>query len=613
MTDSTLPRWWSERVAATGSAKSDGIRRQLGAPRMDPLSVLVRESAQNSWDARDEAAGGVRYGIGLRRLGENETDFWKARLCPGPEQAAIGIDELFGDGRPTLMIVSDRGTLGLGGPLRADEVGPGETGADFVNLLRNIGEPRDREYGGGTYGFGKGALYTSSSIGTILVRTRCRWGGRLQTRLIGAALGFGFHKEGKGHTGRHWWGDIVDGVPDPVLDDEAEALAAELGLPAMEPGVTGTDIAIIGARLGSRPGGEDDDVDQPRSLRQAGEFLASAMMWNLWPLLLTDEHGIAPMRCHVTADGEPIAMPDPTQEFCILPFVEAYRALPRESTVISRKRPHTDIGRFAARRYIAPVRHTPAELAAPFDGNAHHCARMREPRLVVDYLPGPLMADETSHYGAVFVVDREHDGIFADAEPPTHDAWVWENLEDRNERGIVKRAHEAVKTALEVFVHPEEVSVAGIADQPPLGALAGRLATLLPTAHGPGAGERRDTPGSGRGGGGRAGAQIVDSPRMMRLAEGPRLVVRFRVDQAASPVTVKVSPTVALDIGSESEPPAGAEIPVVLEMRAEGGRVSAGDSVTVQTGDPREWTAIIMPARGAAAKVKLVVIEGERS
>lgn len=599
------PRWWSEPVAATGSAKADGVRKQLGTPRMDPLTVLVRESAQNSWDAAVPDGDGVRYGIDLSRPGPEQLSRWRSLLCPEPEGTDLGVDALLSTGEPVMAVISDRGTQGLGGPLRADvALAPG---ADFVNLLRNIGEPRDQPVTGGTYGFGKGVLFTSSGIGTILVRTCCRWQGRLQTRLIAATLGTRFQRDGRAYTGRHWWGEVVDGVPDPLMDAEADGVAELLGLPPIHPDETGTDIVIVGAALGSVAGDGEDDEERPRTVRQAAEHIASAMMWHLWPLMLTDDTGVARLRCRVTADGVDVPVPHPVDEPCIKPFVDAYRALDTAPTIVRRKRPATALGRLAIRPGIAPIHPTTASLAAPFTGPAHHCARMRGPRLIVDYLEGTRPANDAVQYGAVFLADPEHDRVFADAEPPTHDAWVPDKLVG-DARSIVRRAEAELRTELTAYVDLHGDTTLGSGSQPPLGALSHRLAGLIPAASGPGAdgatGVHRPS-----GSGGPAAAWITRAPRMVRLDGVARIVTHFQVRAVSRPVTVRVVTSVALDVGSESTPPVGAAVPAVLELCDEEGRTVPGDTVTVGPADGRAWIAIIRPAGGTAATVRLVHTE----
>ena len=594
--------WWSEPVAATGSAKAEGVRKQLGRPRLDPLTVLVRESAQNSLDATDIAGGGVRYGIHLSQLEDEQLGQWQSVLCPGPPAADLGVEELFAEGSPVIATISDRGTQGLGGPLHADEAL--EPGADFVNLLRNIGEPRDQKFRGGTYGFGKGALFTTSTIGTILVRTRCRWQDRLQSRLIAASLGTTFQLDRRAYTGRHWWGRVLDDVPDPVLDDAADDLADQLGLPPMPPDTLGTDIVIVGANLGTVLG--DDDEVRPRTVRQAAVYLASAMMWNLWPLMLPDAAGNSRMSCRVSADGIDIPVPNPFDEPWIRPFVDAYQALEQAPTLIRRKRPATVLGRFAVRAGIAPIHASDASMAAPFSGPAHHCARMRAPRLIVDYFPGPRLADDAVQYGAVFLAEPEHDRVFADAEPPTHDAWVPNELTG-NDASIVRRAEAELRMELDTYVEQQTDDIAGASAQPPLGALSSRLSALIPTASGPGADGRKGTHRPG--GRAAAAAWITQAPRLVRLDGVPRIVAAFQVRPATGKITVRVVTSVAIDVGTESEPPVGAEVPTVLELRDATNRIVLGDTVTLSPSDERDWTVVIRPADGAAARVRLNVDE----
>ena len=66
MTDA---RWISQRFAPDGGSASDGIRKQLGVPVLDPLAVLIREAAQNCWAASDNGKNGtVVFSVSIDQL-----------------------------------------------------------------------------------------------------------------------------------------------------------------------------------------------------------------------------------------------------------------------------------------------------------------------------------------------------------------------------------------------------------------------------------------------------------------------------------------------------------------------------------------------------------------
>ena len=39
---------------------------------------------------------------------------------------------------------------------------------------------------------------------------------------------------GRPYTGRHWWGPLIGGVPEPLLGQDAADVAQQLGLPARD-------------------------------------------------------------------------------------------------------------------------------------------------------------------------------------------------------------------------------------------------------------------------------------------------------------------------------------------------------------------------------------------
>ena len=53
------------------------------------------------------------------------------------------------------------------------------------------------------------SLMSLSSVGTVLIWSRCEGARGLEYRLIGSAIGEASTWDGLRFTGRHWWGNII--------------------------------------------------------------------------------------------------------------------------------------------------------------------------------------------------------------------------------------------------------------------------------------------------------------------------------------------------------------------------------------------------------------------
>lgn len=593
-------RWWSQPVAAEGSSSSEGIRRQLGKPRLDPLTVLVRETAQNTCDAALPEGGDVHFGLQLKHLSGQAHAAWRELLLPEPEGSELQIGREL-DREPLLLLVTDRGTTGLGGPLRADT--PPEEGVrpDFVNFVRNVGERKHVDLGGGSYGFGKGILYNVSRCHMIIVDSVCSYQGRRQRRLIGAALGDGYTTRQKRFTGRHWLGIAEnDGHTRPLLDEEADELAARLGLPRFADGDTGTTIAVVAPDLGQ----SEDDRDRDRNTDRAAEFLASTMVWNLWPRML----GHRPHRlvCSVKRDGFAVPVPDPEQLIELKPFVDAYRQLDEAGgyKVPPRKVRPTEVGRFAIAEGMSPSRANELlSAAAPFQGPAHHCARMRQADLVVDYVAGEPSANEMVQYGAVFRASAEADPYFAESEPPTHDDWVTSGLSG-TALGVVRLAQTFVNKELQE--RSGGTSRLTPSTDVPLGRLATQLAGLIATEGSAAQATVRTRPSAG-GGARLTRPRFVDGPKLLSEGGTPVIwaVVKFPTWQSARRVVAR--PRVVTDGALEELP--NAEQAVLGWRALDSGADRVGADILLTAGEERIWELRVRPVADSVVRIDLQVRE----
>jgi hypothetical protein len=393
-----------------------------------------------------------------------------------------------------MLVISDRNTTGLGGPTRADVIDR-STSTDFVDFLRNIGQPPDKPLGGGTFGYGKAALYLVSGIRCILVYTRCRYRGRLESRLIAACLGQGYVDDSgpvpTKYTGRHWWGVIGDDseVAEPLTGEPSARLAAALGIPPFQGDETGTSIAILDFSCGPERGPDE-----------ALLAMQTALLWNFWPKML-DCVGSGPaIHFSVFRDGAERSLPKLEEYPPLDGFREAMLVLKERRAGKPLQNPHARFHEVRIQRpkallgWLCLIRfpHRAREKGRPKSGAlggvelaaCHHIALMRNAELVVKYLPGLAPTTDVLDWAGVFVTTEEVDRAFAASEPPTHDDWVSENLADGTDRRFVNVALREVSRFAEEFSAPGSSRRADSASVP-LGVLSRSLARLLTGASGP--------------------------------------------------------------------------------------------------------------------------------
>ncbi|MFJ4755848.1 hypothetical protein [Streptomyces sp. NPDC088763] len=612
-------QWLSEAYAPGGGGTAEGALRNLDGTELDPLTLLVRESAQNSWDART-GDGPVDYHVDLRTLGPGEAPLWRDLLGTGAPLA--GHLKLRASlARPVLRVltVTDTGTRGLGGPTRADVAVPGKS--DFASFVRKTGSSSNTSGRGGTYGFGKAVFHLVSAAHTVLVHTRCLVEGRLETRLIGWAVHESYTVERDGttktYTGRHYWGRVEDDYVEPLVGAEADAVAASLGLDRLPDGETGTTVAILDPSFGDRTDAE------------AMQWMVEAMVWNLWPKMLP-EGGDAPMRFFARHDGRAVPVPRPSEVPHLRPFLWAYNDMdhPVEHKSLGRA-----LGRLGMRKFIAPAGR-PSRVAqeAGIGERLHHTCLMRPVDLVVTYLEGPPFYEETGGYAAVFRADAGMDRVFAAAEPASHDAWLVEKLTG-DDRRLAKQALRKINDAMKEASGPapasneagEGVSLAGMS-RLMAGLMAGtagegaeavfaKSATPSGGAGGTGGGFGEGGIPRPRGGsGGSSGRRRVlyDGDLEYEILDGEAVLVQRFTLPDAGPCVVHGRPAVALGDGRgvESEPPLGASIPTVLGWRAGEGPLTSGSSLSTEGGDGTVWSLIVRPAPDTVTEVAVLAEAG---
>lgn len=591
--------WKSQVCPPEGAAVGEGISKQLGKPSVDPPTTLVRESVQNSWDAqRGDAIIDVTFR--LDRLGAERSSRWTAALGTGLSPASqIALRPALSEDS-YILTISDRGTRGLGGPLRADTIADPHVHADFVQFLRNVGEASDHAMGGGTYGFGKGILYNCSAASTIIVDTHCVQDEGAPRRLMGAALGPKFNDNGVPYTGRHWFGELSDdeAVIDPLTGADAEWLSAHLGMPGFPDGDFGTDIAIVGFRLGKR-NGSDKKKDPTRTPQEALDLIIRSIAWNLWPKMGSAERP-EQIRFHAYLNGSEVPIPRPEDDPALRQFSAALDAVAAgNGTALERKTVQPNhLGDLELRLTTADL--APGFMLAgegcPITAPLHHVCRMRQAELVVDYWPGEPHPNEHFGYAGVFRSSVEADRLFAESEPPTHDSWTTSGNSSAANRAAMTCRRLLRKNITDAYFQTTRTSrPANIAG---LGSIAAGLSPLLAGIPGTGASlptvkDRPEPARTGRSGPKKPTIKVLSDPRVRIADGGPVVSMTVRITPGSRPSVITAFEEVVLDGGEVerlNDGPARSAAAEVLDWTSADGEVTTGPSLSLDARVSGEWT-----------------------
>ena len=452
----------SERFSPEGSISGAAIRRNLGRSSLDPLSILIREAVQNSWDARlDRTAGCISFAAHLKTLDWTEVGVLKDSIfAVKPEGHSIG--DVLEDGLG-ILILRDTGTTGLNGPLfHVTRSGPeDDRNRNFISFVRDIGRGATAQRGGGTYGFGKSSLFNASGPGTVIVYSRAvESGGRLESRLI--AMSLSSPSDDEKYTGRHWWGVWSEDGVAPLCGDEADLLADSIGLTRFQASESGTAVGILAPRF---------VAPFQKINHETARLVAETMTVWFWPRMLESPTGNPWIRFLVTLEGRsvPVPKPDDIEPFKTmamgLRFIqgESYEGI--DLVDVCCERPKASLGKLAVSRLS--TRHQPAvwgalqvdghclvDLLDTADGGlkrCHHVALMRSTWQVVRYLPCRAIKARGHGLAAVFLVSDslEIEEAFAQSEPPAHDDWLPDSLEDEAQKRYVRVALRRVREAVD--------------------------------------------------------------------------------------------------------------------------------------------------------------------
>ncbi|WP_257476889.1 hypothetical protein [Acidipropionibacterium jensenii] len=483
---------WVAKPFGAGDIAGDGTKKLLGTSVATP-SLLLRETAQNSWDAR---ADGVipEYQMRFRTLSQDALEVLRDSVFATANPASELASALAGETIEAIEI-HDRGTSGLGGPTNNDARVGEDASTNYRDFVLTVGAPRGRSLGGGTYGFGKSAAFRASSCGTLVIWTRIQTSpGQFEERFIAAAVTPSFQMDDKRYTGQQWWGLRSDeGQPSavqPVLGEDAHALGSAVFERGFDDDQTGTSLLLLAPVFDD---GRQSFIDEART----------AVPVNLWAKRVAGQAEHRTMLISVVVDGEPVHIPGAADSRVLAAkqaCLEAVRA-----TQAADDAPEPASSQAAAlvsveeiwcrnpKKLVGHLGLTPCAVPPgdPFKNAENRVTLMRNSaELVVEDREYPNYRNLIGEWVGVFKPVPEMDADFSAAEPPTHDSWNPSALEPAQKRLVntgLRRIGEEVRGFLAPAddIEAEQPAEAASKLASALGVLAKPLAASRPSGRRP--------------------------------------------------------------------------------------------------------------------------------
>lgn len=471
--------------------QTSGGRGKLLRPTsaLSRLELLVRETLQNSWDARDDDWTPA-YGVRVYRLDDKVKQTLRENIFTDLPDSLSDLSACLRSPDVHAIEIFDRGTVGLNGPYRASEVAQDGEKNNFNSFVFDIGSTKSSGRSGGTFGFGKTASFEVSSAHSVVYWSRClTQENEAEHRLIACALHDEYEEGNARYTGAHWWGDPDDDDIIPLRGDAAAAIGERIfrthfgDTDEGEP-ETGTSILILDPVITVDM---DDDLDARVPVRtdEHSEALiqqvSDAVAHSAWPKVVPNGEESRPMIVELFENRAE----KPVVDLALSQYGHFASALNSIRQVQGQLEENFEvslpIGTVRSKCFPitlsprGPMRSKRQELfgnqtdntighlflveSAELDTQGESrtprnvlCVMRSEAELVVNYDPIVETENGLLQWHGVFKPTPECDRHFRAAEPPTHDRWTPDAADSEASRYVVRRALDLIRTKTKAFL-----------------------------------------------------------------------------------------------------------------------------------------------------------------
>lgn len=317
-----------------GTINASGVIKNINGAKISVTETFLREAVQNSYDAVEKEKIEKDGKLVLRR----KPLIFKMRAFHYENQQLQNIKQILGGSdhssffsknvaknisKSDLNIeVTDLNTSGLTGtPEPTEKIGS----QNFANFVYFTGNDKQKDKtSGGSYGFGKAALYAYSKARTIAIYTKIKNsdGHSFSSRFIVVCVD---ERIIESNSDRCWWGkrtyyqDKSRGIyAAPILGEEADKYAEVFGFEPFEQDQTGTKLMILSASPDELP---EDTFHNIKTIEQIfKEDLPRYIVHWYWNKITAKS-----IEFHLEYEDVEVEIDDPHQVFPYNKFIQAYK------------------------------------------------------------------------------------------------------------------------------------------------------------------------------------------------------------------------------------------------------------------------------------------------
>lgn len=479
-----------------GSITGNGVLGGIKGSKLSPSEIFLRETVQNSYDAVQNNPDKTRKTLNFTMRGFQFTDEqYKSlvSLLSGEKKKNVFFRKyILPNLSPNMFNIEvfDSDTIGLIGDVEPTEKIGDQNFTNFVYFTGN--DKMKATDSGGSYGFGKAALYAYSKARTIVIYTRVKGkGGAILSTDVDNVPGYesrfivvsNDERISDTNSDRCWWGRLVEYTDKtrglyarPIRGSIADKLAIALGMTKFGPLETGTSLLVLNAGPKEMPRDISDNAITMHYLFR--EYMPKYIVHWYWNQIHDKTINFS-----LILDDQKIQIDSPEEVFPYRKFIDALdaikntknRALTKTKyfSMISQDRPKASLGYLGIVK-APPLRIRYGTLFDVFSSTNPVVAYMRGIGHIVYYEKisvGNTSSLQSTCYG-VFCVNRKSsppgeepgaiDRYFRQVENQTHDKWIHDS--DVSRFNYLKTVTNAVKDMMLACTESavEEVKAANI-------------------------------------------------------------------------------------------------------------------------------------------------------